>query len=143
MSFPDRIISLELRSSKFGFAVLESPRRLLDWGVRSFDDKGRGLESAVIERIDILLAFYGPIIMIGRERKHHSAVQTQRFRAILTAIRQVTKQHSVDFTLLPTAQVRRWFASDVRITKHQLARIVADKFEELLQAPQSQKTVSE
>jgi len=131
MSFPDRIISLEIRASKFGFAVLEGPDKLLDWGVRSFVEEGEELKSAVGDRINTLLAFYEPVAVIARERKHHSAVQRQRIRTIFAIARLMTRRGSASFRTLTAARVRKHFDLDGCITKHEIARGLAEQFDEL------------
>jgi hypothetical protein len=131
MSFPDRTIALEIRASKFGFAVLEGPGKLLDWGVRSFTERGEHLESAVADRISTLLAFYEPVTVVARDRQLHDAIQQRRILTILATVKQATKRNSAQFRILRAVQVRKRFARDGRITKHEVARILTERFEEL------------
>jgi hypothetical protein len=131
MSFPDRIIALEIRASKFGFAVLEGPGKLLDWGVRSFTEKGEDLEPAVADRISTLLTFYKPVTVVARDRQHHDAIQQKRILTIFATAKQTTRDHSARFRILSAVHVRKRFAQDGRITKHEIARTLAERFEEL------------
>jgi hypothetical protein len=131
MSFPNRIIALEIRASKFGFAVLEGPGKLLDWGVRSFAERGEDLEPAVADRISTLLTFYAPVTVVARDRQHHEAIQQKRILTIFATAKQATRKNSARFRILSAAHVRKRFAPDGRITKHEVARILTERFEEL------------
>jgi hypothetical protein len=131
MSLPDRTIALEIRASKFGFAVLEGPGKLLDWGVRSFTERGEDLEPAVADRMITLLKFYEPRTVVTRERQHHDAIQQKRILTIFAIGKQATRKNSTRFRILSAIRVRKSFAPEGRITKHEIARILTDRFEEL------------
>src|ERR1700721_2996634 len=104
MSLPRRVLALEIRASKFGFAVLEGPDRLLDWGVRSFGEEGEALESAVSDRTGTLLDFYDPIAVVLRGREHNSASRSERVSTIVGTIELVTKRRRATFRILSTMQ---------------------------------------
>jgi hypothetical protein len=128
---PQRIISLDIRASKFGFVALEGPDRLLDWGVRSFGEQIDELESAALDRVSTLLEFYNPVTVVVRDRAHNSTVHSKKVHAIIGAIGSLTKRSSADFQALTTMQVRNRFALDGPITKHDIAKSLAERFEEL------------
>jgi hypothetical protein len=131
MPLPKRLLALEVRASRLGFAVLERPARLLDWGVRSFGEQHGKLGSAVSDRIATLLAFHRPSTVVVRIRQFHSAVQNRRFLAIMAAIREETRRHSTKFFVLTTRQVRDCFTPNGQFTKHDIATNHAKQFEEL------------
>jgi hypothetical protein len=131
MSAPERFIALEIRASRFGFAVLERPDRLLDWGVRTFGEQVRDLESTVSDRINTLLEFYDPVAVVIRKRKDNALVRADRSRAILGAIRRETKRTSVAVHVLTSRRVRDHLASSGQMTKHDIAKSLAERFEEL------------
>lgn len=131
MPLPKRLLALEIRASRLGFAVLETPTRLLDWGVRSFGEQSGKLISAVSDRIVTLLAFHKPSAVVLRIRKYHSAVQNKKFLAIVSAIRTETGRNSVRFRTVSTKQVRDHFASSGHATKHGIATNLARRYEEL------------
>jgi hypothetical protein len=126
-----RIVALDIRASKFGFVVLEGPDKLLDWGVRSFGEQIEELKSAASDRISTLLEFYNPVTVVVRDRAHNSSVQSKRVRAIIVAIGSATERSSTDFRVLTTIQVRDRLALDGPITKHDIAKSLAERFEEL------------
>lgn len=128
---PKRLLALEIRASRLGFAVLEGSTRLLDWGVRSFGEQKENLRSAVSDRIGTLLAFHKPAMVVARLRKYHSAVQNKKFLAIIVAIRAETTRNSTKFLVLTTHQVRARFGPNGQVTKHDIATSLAKQFEEI------------
>jgi hypothetical protein len=128
---PKRLLALEIRASRLGFAVLEGSARLLDWGVRSFGEQDQGVRSAVSDRIATLLAFHKPSAVVVRARRYHSADNNKKFLGIVAAIRAETKRNSTEFCILTTRQVRDRFALRGKVTKHDIAMSLADQFEEL------------
>jgi hypothetical protein len=131
MSMPKRLLALEVRASRLGFAVLEGSARLLDWGVRTFREQNKGVRSAVSDRIITLLAFHSPSAVVVRTRKYHSTVNNNKFLAIVAAIRTEAKKGSTKFYILTTHQVRDRFALRGQVNKHDIATSLANQFEEL------------
>jgi len=126
-----RLLALEIRTSKLGFAVLESPTRLLDWGMRSFGEEHHRFRLAVSDRIATLLAFHQPLTVIVRLRKCHSAFADRRFRAVMDAIRAEARRHSTRFRVVAAHHVRDHFAPSGLVTKYEIAESLAKQFEEL------------
>jgi hypothetical protein len=131
MSVPSRLIALEIRASRFGFAVLEGSDKLLDWGVRFFGEEIENVESTVSDRIDTLLAFYDPVCVVLRDRDYASAAHGKRIRRIVSAIKRATGRSSARLYVLTTMEVRNHFAPDDGTTKYDIAKGLADRFEEL------------
>jgi hypothetical protein len=128
---PERLLALEVRSSKFGFAVLEVPSKLLDWGVRCFSEQAGKRSLVASDRMATLLAFHRPAVVVARLRDHRAAAQYKRFLTILGAIEKEVKRNSMRFRTITEMQVRRHFDSTGEITKHAIATTLADQFPEL------------
>jgi hypothetical protein len=131
MAIPKRLLALEIRASRIGFAVFEGPTRLLDWGARSFENDHKTLRSSVSDRIGVLLAFYEPFALVIRGRICHSTSHKRTLAKIVSAIRVESRRHSTRFIVLKTREVRISFVGNGKITKHDLALSVAQQFEEL------------
>src|ERR1700691_3887626 len=102
MDIPKRLLALEIRASRIGFAVFEGPTRLLDWGTRSFENDHKKLRSSVSDRIRVLLAFYEPFALVIRGRICHSTVHKRTLSKIVSSIRVESRQHSTRFIVLKT-----------------------------------------
>lgn len=131
MALCKRFLALELRTSRFGFAVIEEPANLLDWGVRSFGEQRGKLRSTVSDRIATLLGFYRASVVVARTRDYSSAFRNRRFRAVLRAIKAETERNSGKFRVLTAHQVKNHFAAAGLNTKHEIATSLTRQFEEL------------
>jgi hypothetical protein len=131
MASSERIIAIEPRSSKFGFVVLERPDGLLDWGVRSFGEDIGSFKARFSDRIDTLLAFYDPAVVVVRDRTSNSAVRDKRVRKVIGALELIMKPKKSRFRLLTAEEVRDRFAFNGEITKHDIAKSLAERFKEL------------
>ena len=138
---PKWLLALEVRASRAGFAVFEGPTRLLDWGVRSFEKGNKTLKSSASDRIATLLAFHRPFAIVLRSRTYNSALQRRAFAMIASSIRAEAKRHSTKLIVLTPRQVQCCFVPNGRITKHDIAVILAKRFEELSwKLPQRRKS---
>jgi hypothetical protein len=131
MPLPKRLLALEIRASQLGFAVLEEPVRLLDWGVRSLGDHNGKLRSTVLDRIASLLDFHRPFAIVIRLREYHSARQNRRFHTIIRAVKTETKRNSTKFFVLTVRHVRDHFGPNGGFTKHDIATSLVKRFEAL------------
>jgi len=131
MHVDGRTIALEIRSRKFGFAVFEGSDKLLDWGVRSFGEDVEGFESTLSDRIRTLLAFYGPAALVIRDRELNSTANGRRVRLIIRTIKLIMKSRATRFYALTVKQVQDRFARGGSTTKHDIAKSLAERFEEL------------
>jgi len=126
-----RLLALEIRSSKFGYAVFDGPIELLDWGVRWFGEKTSSPMAAASDRTRFLLNLHAPGTVVTRERNYFSLGVNRRFAMIMRAIRIETRRHHAAFKVLTTHQVQRCFALHGCATKHEIATHLAKQFEVL------------
>lgn len=127
----DRLLALEIRSSRMGFVVLEGPTKLLDWGVRRYGAREGPLRPTVSNRIEGLLRTRYPDLVVVRDRTHWTATASRRFVTIMSSIRSVTKRHSTKFKIVSAHRVRHHFALGRFRTKHEIATSLSRRFEEL------------
>jgi hypothetical protein len=128
-----RILALEIRLSKTGFAVLQGPTKLLDWGVgvRWFGRNNRSHKHAVSNRLRALMRLHGPSVVVARRINHYSAPANKRFAAILRSIRAECRRGPTEFKVIPTRRVQRHFALLGHSTRHEVATSLAERFEQL------------
>lgn len=126
-----RVLALEIRTRKLGFAVLEGPTILLDWGMRSFDRETAEDKCQISDRLSPLLAFHQPLVLVVGVRNYHSPMLNRTFRRSLHTVRSEAKRMSVRLRVLPVDQMRAHFATKGLITKHDIAARLAMQFEEL------------
>jgi hypothetical protein len=141
MHVPKRLLALDVRISKLGFAVFEGPTSLLDWGVRSFEKSGKELSPSLSERLRVLFAFYEPAAIVARSRNYHLRSHKRTQAKIMAIIKSESRRHSTRFTIVTVRQVRSAFAKNAEIYKHDIALLVTNQFEELAwKLPQRRKS---
>lgn len=126
-----RLLAVEVRSRKMGFAVFDGPGRLLDWGVQSCSCPTRRLHEVVTKKVRPLLVRYRPLAVVMRSDNHYSAQSPTRLRISVGAIRKEAHRCGTEVRLLRMKHRNNFFAHVGYDAKHQVAQLIADLFEEL------------
>ena len=126
-----RVLALDLRPRSFGYAVLEGPNQLLDWGVRSFRKGVNAVRVPPSEKLAALLEEYAPSMVVLKERRLPADKRSGNPRKILGAIQKEAKRRRVRVRLLRRRAVQHAFGAQDRFTKHDIASMVAARFPEL------------
>ncbi len=108
--FEQRLLALEVRPRRLGFAVFQGVATLLDWGVRHYDGKSGSLETKVSRRIERLMNFHSPCLIVmrlrtGLPRNRHDAVAR-----VVQKLRSEAKCRSVRIRVVDKETVRKFFA---------------------------------
>lgn len=124
-----RVLALDPMSRGFGFAVLEGPATLVDWGIRNAaNDDPR----ALVRKIRELGGLYYPDVIVIEDSHHARSRRQQRVRAVIVEVAALaTRETSVQ--LIPATLVRSLFGGKTAVTKHQIATLVIQHFPELAQ----------
>jgi hypothetical protein len=114
-------------SRGFGYAVLEGPTNLVDWGIRNApNDNPR----ALLTKISDLIALYHPDVIIIEDCRHVRSRRRQRVRVAITQVAALATPET-KVQLIPAALVQSVFGTGRAVTKHQIATLVAQRFPEL------------
>lgn len=127
-----RLLCLDLRPRRAGFAVLDEARTLLDYGIRNFfnrDDRSR--EAIAMRRITSLLDLHSPSVMIIRRGSKKSADANNAVTKIVQAVQEETLRRSIALHILDAKDVYLFFAIQGCRTKHQIAMRLVQWFSEL------------
>jgi hypothetical protein len=123
-----RVLALDLHSRRFGYVVLESPDRLLDWGVRSYRRKGKSRDVLIQRRLRPLLELWRPSVVVLREplRIQTPTPQTNRFlKQLVTAAKNYRARVQI-LNKRPTDRAEK-------LTKYEGAQAVIKRFPILTQ----------
>jgi Holliday junction resolvasome RuvABC endonuclease subunit len=124
---PPRILAIDPMSRGFGYAVLEGPTRLVDWGIRNApNDNSR----ALLRKIHNLISLYRPDVIVIEDCRHVRSRRRQRVRAVITQVAALATR-GTEVQLIPAALVQSVFGAGRAVTKHQIATLVAEHFPEL------------
>jgi Holliday junction resolvasome RuvABC endonuclease subunit len=123
-----RILALDIRLRKVGFAVLEGPDHLLDWGILRWRAEVDPV-LATMHRISPLLALYSPSFVVLK-RLNRVRKARRRKRVIDAVMRELTFR-SIEVRMVKRADVRHAFRQSGSRNKYQIAASIAERFPEL------------
>ena len=126
-----RALALELRPRRFGFAVFEGPSQLLDWGACTYGRPRDSQSITAATRIAPLIDTYTPSVAIVRKRTKLSSDVAKAMVAVTLRIEGELKRHEVRLQSVDADEVRYFFGQYGCKTKHDIASVLADWFEEL------------
>jgi hypothetical protein len=124
-----RILSLDIRLERFGYAVFEGPKRLLDWGVCLY-----GLSStpdAARKKIVSLLKMFIPSIVVVTMVPIENTLEEYGVHRIFTSLKAEMDVHSIPIEILRRPKVRQMFRSLHATTKYEVASLIAKLYPEL------------
>jgi hypothetical protein len=123
----NRILSIYPSSRGFGYVLVEGMDLLVDWGVvETKYDKHR----QCLARIERFVRQYRPNVIVSEDAQKNPH-RGKRIRKLLAAIRQLVLRKKIKHKGISRAQVQKYFHSSRRITKHQMAVAIAERFPEL------------
>jgi hypothetical protein len=123
----ERLLALEIRSWKFGYALVEGTS-VLDWGVAWFPT---GESSVAIRRLAFLLKIHAPYTVIARRTRRANHESSKSAAQVLRRIGDDLKHRSMRFVVLARRDVRKFFVEQGCRNKHDIAAAVANRFSQL------------
>ena len=124
-----RIIAIDIRASRLGYAVFEGPEHLIDWGTSAFQFGCSSGTSTVHQRIVTVLRVFVPSAIVVKKGLRENSVRAGQ---VLRLIRREAAARSIPVVLVDQREVKQAFHAPHRIAKHIIATAVAEKFPELL-----------
>ncbi len=121
-----RVLALDPTHRGFGFAVLEGPDRLVDWGVKTV----RGNKQAgCLRKIRELFQLYQPTVVVLEDCARRGSRRCPRVRRLIKRIHFFAIKNGIKARVVSRARVRKAFAP--ASTKHEIAVALAAHFPEL------------
>jgi hypothetical protein len=114
-----RVVALDLRSRKLGFAVLEGSRKLLDWGVKGCRTH-RDLAHVAQKRIAPVLTLFAPSVVILEAGSSRKAEEPRR-EVISKAIQAEVLRRSIGLVFVRKDEIRGVLGKGEPITKQKIA----------------------
>jgi hypothetical protein len=126
---PVRIVAVDLRPRRFGFVVLESNYRLLDWGVRGYPSTSA--RSAVLKkRILPVLRIFSPAMLVLKKHRMDS-IQKSETRFAAAVLRHEALCRGMRIETLSVEEIRQAFPNTNSSTKYDIAAKLGLMFPEL------------
>jgi len=124
-----RILAIALSTRGFGFAVLEGNQILADWGVKSIEgDKNKGSLSKLKE----MIVHYEPDVLVLENTSIKPMRRSARIQTLTKQVSSVAEKSNIPVRLFSREHTRRFFFGDGKETKHDIAKIIAERFSDEL-----------
>src|SRR5262244_1805861 len=123
-----RVLAIDPSTRGFGFAVLEGPNRLIDWGVKETkaDKKRRSLKL-----IDDLIGLYQPSVIVLEDYPAKGSRRCGRVRELINDISKLAVKRKVKVRNFSRLKVKQAFSESGASTKYEIAIAIAKRFPEL------------
>jgi hypothetical protein len=135
---PPRIFALDPTTKGFGYAVLETPFRLVDWGLAHISGEK---ESGAVARFEKLLDQFRPDVVILEDSAAPGSRRRPRMQKLLEKLEESARGRGIEVRMIPRLAVIECFSSpEARATKHSITKRLAETFPELAEKmPQRRK----
>jgi RNase H-fold protein (predicted Holliday junction resolvase) len=125
---PPRILAIDPTSRGFGFAVLEGPAMLVDWGVR--ETRGQSSPLAVRKILD-LVQHYQPGVLVVENCNTPGSRRGESARRLIEAACGLAKSRRVKVARISVSAARKLIADEASMSKHAIATAITERFPEL------------
>jgi hypothetical protein len=127
----ERIMTIDLRRSRFGYAVLDGPNVLLEWGsgeMRTHDEERRNFKNT---RLRSVLRVSSPAKVVVRRSQYRGNLDSPLKDRLLRKLKLDASGYSIPVVMISQDEIRRAFHVPNRASKYGIASVVARKFPEL------------
>src|SRR5206468_12029475 len=124
-----RVLAVDPYDQGLGFAVLEGPEKLIDWGLKHAENRSGACYTEFLAK---LIRRYEPDFLITEDSARQGSSRRRETRLLLKRIRRFAKRCRVRVRTYSRTAVEDTFALiGASKNKHQIATAIADWFPEL------------
>lgn len=125
-----RVLAIDPVTKGFGFAVLDGPRFLVDWGLRGTKPRSNPGQRSLREIVK-LLETYSPDRLVVEDCLDARSRRGKRSRQLVERIIALASERGTPVRRISRAGLHRAFASDHACTKYKIALATVRRFPEL------------
>src|SRR5206468_1523364 len=123
-----RVLAIDPSTRGFGFAVLEGPNRLIDWGVKE-TKVNRNTKS--LKLVDELIERYQPSVIVVEDYEGKGSRRCRRIGQLINDISKLALKRKIRVRSFSRAKVKQAFFESGASTKYGIALAIAKRFPEL------------
>src|SRR5215471_16749339 len=122
-----RVLAIDPTSSGFGYAVLEGPEALIDWGVKQ--PSGEKL-TGCLESIAKLIDRYTPAVLVIESPLFGKSRRCERVRILIANVLNIAVSRNIRTRIISRDQIRELFSREGARTKNEIANVIGRKLPE-------------
>jgi Holliday junction resolvasome RuvABC endonuclease subunit len=124
-----RVLAIDPSTRGFGFAVLEGPDQLIDWGVKETKKNKNAISLKLIED---LIDRYLPRVIVVEDYAGKGSRRCRRVCELIEDISKVASKRQINVRSFSRAKVKQAFSESGAINKQEIATAIAKQFPELV-----------
>jgi Holliday junction resolvasome RuvABC endonuclease subunit len=122
------VLAIDPFTRGFGFAVLEGPNRLIDWGVK---ETKKDKSARTLKLIDDLIDVYLPSVIVVEDYAGKGSRRCQRIESLINDISKLASKRQIKVRSFFRARVKQTFSECGASNKQEIAIAIANRFPEL------------
>lgn len=126
---PIRVLGIDPYSRGFGFAVLEGPDSLIDWGIKEIREETKN--TRCLADVEALIDRYRPDVIAVEDYTARGSRRCERVRELIFEVLKLATRRKIKIKTVSRARVQRAFFETGARTKHQIATAITKRFPEL------------
>lgn len=123
-----RVLAIDPTTKGFGFAILEGPESLIDWGVKEVKDNK---DARCLKQIADLIRRYEPDVIVVEDVTAKSCRRCPRVRLLIRDTFKLALEKKIKIHSVSRRAVRAAFSRFGARTKHEIAGAIAKRLPEL------------
>lgn len=128
------VLAIDIRHRKFGYALFEGHRTILDWGQRVYPAVGDTERTLAQKRLSKLIALRQPDLIVLRKERWERALVDSNLTNPVMAVRSEAEARSIPIYLIDQAAIRTTFSRFGCETREDTAAVIVSIFPELLRS---------
>ena len=126
-----RVLAIDPITRGFGFAVLDGPHSLIDWGLKGTSRWQESRERWCLRQIAELIDFYRPDRVVVEDCVDARSRRGKKSEALIDRIDKLAGEHRIPVRRISRTGLRRAFTPERGCTKYKIALAIAGRFPEL------------
>jgi len=122
------LLAIDPSTRGFGFAILEGPNRLIDWGVKE-TKKNKNAKS--LKLIDDLIERYQPSVIVVEDYAGKGSRRCRRIQGLINDISKLASKRQIKVRSFSRVKVKQAFSESGASNKQEIATAIAGRFPEL------------
>jgi Holliday junction resolvasome RuvABC endonuclease subunit len=122
--FQRRVFAVNPCTRGFGFAVLEGPETLLDWGRKEVRNNKH---TRSLQQINDLIEYYHPDVLVIEDYQDRSCRRCVRVRELIRDITALAGEKKVRTRSFSHREVRQAFSTSGAITKYAISGVIVER----------------
>ena len=125
-----RVLAIDPASRGFGFAVLEGPAHLIDWGV--IESRKRKKQRTLVQ-VARLMQLYHPDVLVLEDCLGRGSRRAPRIQELIGALQSLAVRRGIPVRHFSPAEVKAVICHSATRTKREVATAIAQRLPELAQ----------